>query len=395
MNYAECKENLVISTGLNIQVSDSTYLIDLLRLEYSQDVRIELAILYLTEILKTSQYSFSQELTDIGKNKIILLKDWSLLLCSDSLLYIFLESAQLHITRANLNRMPLFKSFKEGITSIKLVAESGYSYLILYICKLWITSVKEIESILDSKDFYSLKSSMRDELSAFIYSSANISPKVIQSAITQCKSLLSAESPEKSSKDLSIPNPLHTPTTKPLCEFLMIETRLSVESLEYTQSEETGKIDTSFRLSNTITGRFPRLSGSSIALAETPSKETKKSYGEYAECMESQRSSSINNSPNRVLGGTPIHSPKQSAYSIQQVKQFMIPGHKDYLEKESPAGKETIRRNRSPGVRAFSFRDKGLESKNNEACLNSGVNRYRTVFEEKKSSCQCQSCDIF
>ena len=398
MDKSEYKENLVISAGLNIQLSDSTYLIDLLRLEYSQDLRMELAVLYLKEIMKNSQYTFSQELSDIGKNKIILLKDWSLLLCSESLLYIFLDSSQLHITRANLNRIPQFKSFKEGINSIKLVAECGYSYMILYICKLWITSDTEIENIIDSKDLHSLKSSMRSELSAFVYSTAKISSKVILLAINECKSLISAESSETSmekSREVVEDQIAHMLATKPVCELLLIENRLSVESLDYTHSEETGKIETSFRLSNTITGRFPRLSGSSLALVETPSKETKKSYGEYAEFMESPRFSSINSSPYKAFNGTPLHSPKQSAYSIQQVKQFLIPGNKNYLENQSPIDKETIRRARSPGIRAFSFRDSELKSITTEACMSNDLNRSRTVFEEKKSSCQCQSCYIF
>jgi rubredoxin len=183
---------------------------------------------------------------------------------------------------------------------------------------------------------------------------------------------------------------------KPTCELLInYLQRDSLESLEYTQSESTGRVETSFRLSNTITGRFPRLSGSSLAVLETPSKEAKKSYTEYIECMESPRFSSKYQSPLKVISSTPVFSPKQAAYTIQEVKNFLIPENEG-LNKLSPGEKENLRRSRNNHVKPLSFQDTDSKSLNSELCMSSREYfKPRTVFEEQKISCRCQSCGIF
>lgn len=384
MNNIDYKEHLITESGLNLQLSPHIYLIDLLRLEYFQEVRIELAAFYIKEITKNSDFTFSQKVEDADQNRIILLDDWSVLLGSDSLLYIFLDSASTQSARVNLNKLVKGKGFQGEANSIQLIADSGYTFVILYLCKLWVNSSPQLQEFIGTVDLSLLKHNMRSELASFIYSNSKVSRRSILLAITEAKELLVAPT-----------ETTYSVATKPICDVLKLETRNSLESLEYTQSEDTGKIETSFRLSNTITGRFPRLSGSSIALVETPSKDTKKSYAEYAEFMESPRFSSINVSPYKGINNTPVNSPKQSMFSIQEVKNFLLPSGNNYLTNQSPVDKKCIKREVTLGVRPFTFRETEAKSFATDAGMSAEGNHSRTVFEEKKSSCQCQSCNVF
>lgn len=179
-------------------------------------------------------------------------------------------------------------------------------------------------------------------------------------------------------------------------DIILDNERSSIASLEYTNSELTLKEDTtSFRLSNTVTGRFPRLSGSSISMLESPSKDAKKSFGEYAECMESPRFSYFATSPHKYFGNTPITSPKQSKFSIQEVKGYLIDGEakENYCE-VSPFEKENSKKNRNMDVKIISFQDSDSKSRSTEIGL-SNEYRQKTIFEEKKFSCHCHSCGIY
>ena len=330
------------------------------------------------------------------------------MLCSDSILHICLDIDSSQLSRANLDKYIQIKDFPKGVNSVQLIADKGFTYLIVYICKIWILSDNSIKDFIESGDFSSLKSIIAKEIATFIYSSSKLSPKTILLKINEAKGLFQSENLEPEDEDITENTeenieeytdgevkPAYTVTRKPICELLFIANRHSIESLEYTHSEETGKAETSFRLSNTITGRFPRLSGSSIALMETPSKDTKKSFGEYAEFMESPRFSSITTSPNKIFNTTPITSPKQSIYSIQEVKNVLLPANKNLANNSSPFDKKTIKKVRSPGVRAFSFRDSEYKSVTTDIYFSTELNRSRTAYEDKKTSCQCQSCYIF
>ena len=281
---------------------------------------------------------------------------------------------------------------------MRLAVDKGQSYVIVCICKIWLAAIGEIPEFIEKADFNVLINNTCEELASFIYSHANLSSNAILCKINEAKKLFESESradPKIPSKSEEKPLVFdYKIEQKPICEFLVLTNRSSLESLEYTHSEETGKIETSFRLSNTITGRFPRLSGSSIAMIETPSKDTKKSYGDYAEFMESPRFSSINASPCKLIATTPVTSPKQSVYSIQEVKSFLLP-EKKIIVNESPMEKETHKKIRPHGLRAFSFQDCENKSMATDINFSYEFNRSKTNFEEKKASCQCQSCFIF
>ena len=111
--------------------------------------------------------------------------------------------------------------------------------------------------------------------------------------------------------------------------------------------------------------------------------------------MESPRFSSKYQSPLKVISSTPVFSPKQATYTIQEVKNFLIPDNEG-LNKLSPGEKENMRRSRNNHVKPLSFQDTDSKSLNSELCLSSReYSKPRTVFEEQKISCRCQSCGIF
>jgi hypothetical protein len=441
------QEDLLKRAGLSLELSNDIYLSDLLRLEYFQEIRHSFALLYLNEHCKNSGFQLSSNLDHFERMTIALLPDWTLCVFLSEVYCIATQPGRLQVSRANLNSMISLKDVR--INSVEIYSGNGFSYIAVNLCKFFLQSFLNIEEILSADKFESFKESAREELAGFVYKRCKISPKSLLIKLTEAKDVLKAfgeednfeensfleersgfegkfeeeeEGDERNEEGIEFKNskaPIvelqqieeegseefgenekflqvfeFKPALKPFCELLVnhIE-RYSLESLEYTQSEDTGRAETSFRLSNTITGRFPRLSGSSLAVVETPSKDAKKSYTEYIECMESPRFSSKYHSPLKVISSTPVFSPKQAIYTIQEVKDFLLARES---EKESPFGKENQKKQRTSKLKPLSFQDTDSKSLNSELCLSSReYTKQRTVFEEQKISCRCQSCGIF
>lgn len=454
-------EDLVKSSDLNIELSGGIFLIDLLRLEYLQDLRFDFAFLYLNEISRNSGFTVKKSLNDLKPMQVVLLEDWTVCVYLTQVYCFFTQNQQIDRSRANL-KQKIKSDLNLEAHLIEITQASRHTYTAVTICKLFFQSFANIQDLVSNEKFEGFKQSTREDLARFIYSSCKFPAKSLLLKLAQAKELIqlsNSEIPECEEvdevdlneeieeneeneeiyeyeenlpispyptgpiidlnqdvdnweepdckagfksvtiEDLQSPDLLiqeFKGQIKPTCELLInYLQRDSLESLEYTQSESTGRVETSFRLSNTITGRFPRLSGSSLAVLETPSKEARKSYTEYIECMESPRFSSKYQSPLKVISSTPVFSPKQAAYTIQEVKNFLIPENEG-LNKLSPGEKENLRRSRNNHVKPLSFQDTDSKSLNSELCMSSREYfKPRTVFEEQKISCRCQSCGIF
>lgn len=393
MENFEYSEEKIIEAGLNLQLGSEIYLLDLLRIEYFQELRHEFAIFYLSQLSKSSKFRVSADLEDLAPMTIVLLADWSLCVYLSEIYCISTQVGRLSISRANLNSLNQLKNVQVRINTVEICQESGFSYMAVNLCKFFLKSFLNIEDLIGIDKLDSFKEDARIDMASFIYSSSRLPAKVLLHKLNEAKEYIEATSFEYEEYIEELPDidKVFTAIQKPITDLQIInQSYLSQESLEYTQSEDTSKLETSFRLSNTITGRFPRLSGSSIAVLETPSKETKKSYTEYIECMESPRFSSINPSPMKGLVSTPVFSPRQDVYTIQQVRNFMM------AELESPCVKESSRRARREGVKPLSFQDTDTKSINSNNCFSSReFEKTKTVFEEQKISCRCQSCLIF
>lgn len=403
MEFSDYNENLIISAGLNIQISTSIFLVDLLRLDYSQDIRPEFLKTYIKDISKPQGFKYIENLQNFEKKSVILLGDFSACVYSHKIFYITCSNQTNDISRANLNSFIELKNPAESLEIHNIPWKSGFSYSFVYFIKNLMKQGAEISHVLKSLSFDSIKSTTKNEVAAYIYANTKIAAKNLLFKINEAKELfqtdcsdLSVSFQESISNASIIECSSFKANHKPICDILIASNnRSSIVSLEYTISDDTGKAETSFRLSNTISGKFPRMSGSSITMLETHSKDVKNSFGEYIECMESPRFSSINVSPYKAITITPLTSPKQSIYSIQEVKNYLLPGIGKNDSNESPYEKVILRKTRSPGIRAFSFQDFETKSITTDVCASNDLNRSRTVFEEKKSSCQCQSCHIF
>ena len=98
-DYQEAK---IESAGLNLALNTHLCLIDLLRLEYRKELRYEFVCEYLKEISKGTKYCFRTALEGNLNNTIVLLNDWNLILCSDSLLHISPNTNSIGVCRQNL-----------------------------------------------------------------------------------------------------------------------------------------------------------------------------------------------------------------------------------------------------------------------------------------------------
>lgn len=396
-------EDLIISAGLNMQLSASVYLIDLLRLEYTKDIRTEFLKTYLNDISRIQGFKYVENYEDLEKRSIVLLDSFTACIYSHKIFYITCSDQKSDISRANLNTFIESKKPIEPVETHTILANPGHTYIFVSVCKNLMNQGAEVNLASKSVNFDNIKSTTKDEIAAYIYATTKISAKNLLFKINEAKEILQTDCSDLSiASNDSIGNisiiecSTIKPTYKPICDLLVFShNRSSFVSLEYTISDDTGRADTSFRLSNTITGRFPRMSGSSIAMIETPSKEAKKSFIDYTEYLESPRFSSINASTYRIITATPIKSPRQSSLSIQEVKNYLLTGNKKRDILESPYGKITLKKARSPGLRTFSYQDSDSKSIATDVCTSNELNKSKTIFEEKKSSCQCQSCYIF
>lgn len=76
-------EQLIISAGLNIKLSKFTNFVDLLRIEFSQEMRKEIGLFYLKEITKNTQFVVFEDLPEkLPETCIVLFPDWSVLIKS-------------------------------------------------------------------------------------------------------------------------------------------------------------------------------------------------------------------------------------------------------------------------------------------------------------------------
>jgi hypothetical protein len=372
-------ESVLRNSGLDLQLSSNLTLIDLLLVTNFQPPSHSLAIDYLTSLFSNTSFFLSSNLSDCSPFSIILTADWTLCFFLSSYFLVSSSDSQLSQSREFLNST----LGAQPISTIELPSQPNFSYVLLSICRSLLSQSLDIPSLVMNYNFESCKASMRSDLIIYIYSKTELMPEIITRRLAEARGLLrnAANSDLVESKE----GFSFRAEKKPLCELFVCATEGSaVDSLEYTQSLETARNDSSFRLSNTITRRFPRISISSLALNETPLKDPKLSYGEYIECMESQRGSSCRHSPHKESQNTPITSPRQASFSIQQVKKAMLQPNGG--ENESPEEKGEWKKARGEMRRKFIGFGECEGSKGDEG---------KTIFEETKRSCQCQSCDIF
>lgn len=191
----------------------------------------------------------------------------------------------------------------------------------------------------------------------------------------------------------------YTIQTKPLIDISMVDLKKSLpESFLYSDSEFTGKIDELSPLSEIFKERFPRFSGASINIIETPANEYFGSFRDYIEIIDSPKNQLANQNT------TPLDSPKQASFSISEIKDILSDSDKKCLNGSSEHCRNYGNLINSPynrqgnvSKRSRKFFDNDLDyikSLQTEPTNSPEIFRGKFCDEAQKSSCHCNSCRV-
>ena len=295
-------EQLIVSAGMNIKLSKSINFIDLLRVELSQEIRKDLGLLYLIEITKNTKYLvFDKEPEIFPENCIVLFSNWSVLIKSTKFHQLIILS-------------PLFTTYtyNSPVCYLTLNHTKCISYKILGTVALFInvTNVPSFLLTFGKINLKELKEKTANSLREMIINQSKVHQRVLTSNLQEAKEILKSNSSAKSTIIASKPIiDLLVISARPECR--KIETKLyeiyeNSESLEYSPTQEISELHRNhFPRRNTITRRTASLDK---PLEEITRKQQLK---EYMEC----------NPLNQFLD-TPPHSPRQSSYSIIEIKNM-------------------------------------------------------------------------
>lgn len=385
---SSCKEEELKTSALNIRISPLIYLSDLYSLQYQideknlesfQELRYETACIYLSNISNTSNLKFGTSHSKIETNDITLLPDWSVVLNSSTLL--FMTHSSTSLSREHLKTLTISKKIQE----YSLKRYKSISFAVLSVCKLWIKFKHEVVYLIDKLNLDQFTQEISKEIEEIFYSKAKVPVAVIVSALNQYR--------KASGRYESIETTLnsHQAFSKPVVELFTLEHQKSLSESFESNSENTDKMDLSFSVSDTLNERFPRFSATSILVTETPCKDSKKSFTEYAESIGSPNYNFFT-SPKKIISSTPIDSPKQSTFSIQEVKKFLTIEDRETL---SPFGKPDAENKKNFLAKICNFEDDDLKKTVQSEFTNySDANKGSTKCEGRNHSCHCNTCCI-
>ena len=305
------------------------------------------------------------------------------------LAYLFFKKHNL--TTVKIKELGEFENFND-IQEYSIKHERLYTYITLGICKLWIQFEEKTFDILKMLNFEAVSQEIAKDIELMIFSRSKIPLMSVLENRTKIQKLLEPNIIfETAFSQYAI-------LEKPIPGLKIIENPAETQDiLEFSNSEETEKMkDLSFRISEAFNQRFPRFSAASITITETPSKENKKSFIEYAEVIESPKINIIETNLKQNLSITPIDSPKQSIFSINEVKHIMTNSNSfdEYFEKLSPTEKFYFERKKKFSPKKCNYDEDLKNSLRTELTSCSELGRARLNCEGKNPNCHCSSCNI-
>ena len=301
-------EQLIISAGLNIKLSNTVYLKDLLRIEYMQETRKEIGLFYLQYISKNTNYAIFDKIPDVlPESCIVLMQDWSLLIKSK-----FFTSGILI--------SPLYVNYdlKIPIYHITLNHTKCVSYKVLGLAALFL-SLKDPTGFVDiykNSIIQEIANKTMIDIKNLILIQSRVPYKTILLDLHEAKELLRA----------NVTKSHYSAFTKPVVQMIVYTYKLksrkidaslydineNSESLEYSPTQELSETSKTSKKNERLL-RFhsiDRVESKSITSEELTHK---KSFFFKTDLINSFRPAN-----------TPIHSPKQSTYSISEIKKFMF-----------------------------------------------------------------------
>ena len=300
-------EQLILETGLNVKLTKGIHLIDILRLEFHEEIRRELAIFYLHHVSRNTNYSIFDRLpSTVPDYCIALLPDWSL----------FMKSKHFY---QGILISPLLNPVDLKIPTFCLVLNhtSLVSYKILGLASLFL-SLKNPVIFLEAFK----KAKLREiaiktihDLKNLIYLLSKIPYRTLQFDIDEARDLLKQTKPKQ----------IHRALVKPLIDIGLfnmknerkLDTQLydiheNSESLEYSPTQEVSELS---KFATGMLEKSTKRKNVSALQSDNPSSEEptkKRTIMEFNEVLSS-----------RKFLATPVNSPKQSNFSINEIKEKM------------------------------------------------------------------------
>lgn len=294
-------EQLIISSGLNIKISKNIHLIDLLRIEFSEDIRKEFGIVFLKEISIDTGYIILDSLPQVIPERcIILFPDWSVLIRSPT----FSKSVLIS---------PLFITyeFKFPVFYMPLNYTKNISYKVLSLIEIFL-NLKDIPQFIEAykkAKLQDLSLQMMKDIKKMILAQSKLPYKTLLLDIEEAKELLKSNIIRKSYSVII------KPIVNILCKVEVIKTVLYDinEKSERQECSPTQEVSEVLKNKCESAARIRKLS---ILSSEDGTSEdltcTKPFFG-YSEVFGNGR-----------YLATPINSPKQSSYSITEIKKIMF-----------------------------------------------------------------------
>ncbi|OMJ70425.1 hypothetical protein SteCoe_31611 [Stentor coeruleus] len=299
-------EQLIIDSGLNIKICQGIYFTDLLRLEYNEEITHNLGYIYLDYLIKNTNYTLSYSLpTQIPDFIITLFPNWSIFIKSKH----FYQGIYISSVSSSL-------SLKMPIQNLCLNCTSMISYKILGLASLYLTLKNPIiflESFKKAK-FHDLGLKLANDLKDFILVMSKIPSKTLYMDIEEAKEIL--RPCQKKRK--------YWVFIKPAIEISMFQVKNSTkingslyeigensESMEYSPTQNVNEfVRYSINNYEKVSNKTPSFVVSEHQITEEPTQ--KKTILELNESINSYK-----------LLPTPINSPKQSSFTIDEIKQMV------------------------------------------------------------------------
>lgn len=299
-------EQLIIDSGLNVKICRGIYFKDLLRLEYNEEITHALGYIYLDHLIKNTNYTLSYSLpAQIPDFIITLFPNWSVFIKSQH----FYQGIYISPVSSSL---PL----KMPIQNLSLNSTSMISYKILGLVSLYLTLKNPIiflESFKKAK-LRDLGLKLASDLKDFILVMSKIPTKTLHMDIEEAKEILRPCQKKKK----------YWVLMKPVVEISLFQVKNSSkinaslyeigensESMEYSPTQDVNEF-ARYSISNCEKGtkKVPSFVVSEHQITEEPTQ--KKSMLELNESINSYK-----------LLSTPINSPKQSSFTIGEIKQMV------------------------------------------------------------------------
>ncbi|OMJ67523.1 hypothetical protein SteCoe_35285 [Stentor coeruleus] len=297
-------EQLIMDFGLNVKICQGIHFIDLLRLEYNEEITQTFGFTFLDSLIKNTNFILLTDIPDrIPDYCIILFPNWSVFLKSR----VFYQSIFISPVQSIVN-------FKIPVQNLPLNCTHMISYKILGLISLYL-SLKNPKIFIETFNKFNLQEiaiTSTNNIKEFILLSSKIPVKTLQMDIEEAKDILKNHHKKKF---LVLLKPIMNIYFFQEKKFRNIDVSLyeigeNSESLEYSPTHDMNEF-------SMYTGDYLKGPNKVPSFIVTEHQITE-DYTQKKSQLE------LNESTNsyKVLP-TPLNSPKQSSFTIVEIKQKM------------------------------------------------------------------------